>query len=83
MEKSGGVPRAARIPEGDRRRVGDVAANILGVLLASVGMLGALVIWHLVRRGRLLQARGAPRRVVLPLEEPERVKSEGDAEAEG
>jgi hypothetical protein len=39
-------------------------ASLLGVAVASIGIVGALMIWHLVRRGRLLRARLAPPRDV-------------------
>jgi hypothetical protein len=42
-------------------------ARLLAVVIVSIGVLGALVIWHLIRRGRLIR-RGLspPRDVDLP-----------------
>jgi hypothetical protein len=37
------------------------------VVVVSIGAIGALVIWHLVRRGRLIrESLGPPRGVELP-----------------
>jgi hypothetical protein len=50
-----------------RRRLGRAVAGLLGTALVSMAALGALLIWHLVRRGRLLRERlGPPRIVRLP-----------------
>jgi hypothetical protein len=49
-----------------RPRVSRAVATLLGVAVVSIGVLGALVIWHLVRRGRLIRERlGPPRDVNL------------------
>ena len=41
--------------------------SLLGVGIASIGVLGALMIWHLVRRGRLIrESLSPPRDVRLP-----------------
>ena len=55
-----------------RRRVGRAVVSLLGVGLVSITAIGALLIWHIVRRGRLIQeSLGPPRHVVLPdLTEP-------------
>jgi hypothetical protein len=45
-------------------RVKRAVARLLGVSVLSIGVLGALVIWHLVRRGRLIRDRLAPPRPV-------------------
>jgi hypothetical protein len=51
----------------DRKRIGGVVATLLGAALVAVAALGALAIWHLVRRGRLIRERlGSPRDVRLP-----------------
>ena len=53
-------------------RVRRAVARLLGVSVISIGVLGALVIWHLVRRGRLIRERlGPPRLVRLHEHEPE------------
>lgn len=50
-----------------RRRIGLAAAGLLSAGLAGVAAIGALGIWHLVRRGRLIRARlDPPRDVRLP-----------------
>jgi hypothetical protein len=54
------------------RRVREAARLWSYVTLGSIATLGALVIWHLVRRGRLIRERlGPPRNIRLePLERP-------------
>ena len=50
-----------------RRRVGQVYAEFLAVLLVAIAGLAALVLWHLARRGRLIRHRlGQPRPVIWP-----------------
>jgi hypothetical protein len=50
-----------------RHRLGRALATWTALTLAAVVILGALVVWHLVRRGRLLRERlGPPRKVDLP-----------------
>jgi hypothetical protein len=73
---TGGQPRRSPLrrildehPEA-RPRVGRAVAALLGTLVVAVAMLGALLIWHLVRRGRLIRERLNPPRVVPPLELP-------------
>jgi hypothetical protein len=66
-------PRTSRLrqilqerPEA-RPRIGRAVATLLGTALVALAAIGALVIWHLVRRGRLIRQRlGPPRRVTLP-----------------
>lgn len=42
-------------------------ASLLAVSVFAIGVIGALVIWHLVRRGRLIRDRlPAPRDVRIP-----------------
>lgn len=57
-------------PEG--QRVGRALASLLAMGVISIGILGVLLIWHAVRRGRLIQeSLDPPRDVVLPdLTEP-------------
>ncbi len=51
----------------DRARVGRAASSVLFVGLVAIIAIGALAIWHLVRRGRLIRERlGPPRIVRLP-----------------
>jgi hypothetical protein len=50
-----------------RPRVTRAVGSLLKVVVLSIGVLGALVIWHLVRRGRLIRDRlGPPRSGGLP-----------------
>jgi hypothetical protein len=50
-----------------RRPVARAVASLLGVCVVSIGVIGTLVIWHLVRRGRLIRDQlGPPRDVRLP-----------------
>jgi hypothetical protein len=50
-----GRTRDTRDPE-ERRRIGRTAAAGLFATLASISCLGALVVWHLIRRGRILRS---------------------------
>ena len=47
-----------------RRRVRRLAATWMGLVLGAVATLSALILWHLVRRGRLLRENLAPPREV-------------------
>ncbi|GAC1466670.1 MAG: hypothetical protein NVSMB9_07480 [Isosphaeraceae bacterium] len=47
-----------------RPRVGRAVASLLGVGVFTIGAMGALLIWHLVRRGRLIRESLTPPRVV-------------------
>lgn len=50
-----------------RPRVKQAVASLLGVGVFAIGVIGVLVIWHLVRRGRLIRDRlSAPRDARLP-----------------
>jgi hypothetical protein len=50
-----------------RPRIGRAIAILLGTGLVAMAALGALLIWHMVRRGRLIRERlSAPRVVRLP-----------------
>jgi hypothetical protein len=50
-----------------RSRIGRAVAILLGTTLVAVAAIGALAIWHLIRRGRLIRQRlNPPRRVWLP-----------------
>jgi hypothetical protein len=40
-----------------RPRVRRAVASLLGVTVATIGVFGLFVIWHLVRRGRLIRDR--------------------------
>lgn len=48
----------------DRRRVQRAVAAWAALTLGGLVVLAALVLWHLVRRGRLLRDRLGPARVV-------------------
>ncbi len=39
-------------------------AALMGTALVALGAIGILLIWHLVRRGRLIQQRLEPPRIV-------------------
>jgi hypothetical protein len=68
-----GEPRRTRLrqileerPEA-RPRLGRAVAVLLGTTLVAVAAFGALLIWHIIRRGRLIRERlSAPRVVRLP-----------------
>jgi hypothetical protein len=68
-----GEPRRSRLrqllderPEA-RGRLGRAIAVLLGTGLFAFAAFGALLIWHIVRRGRLIRERlSAPRIVRLP-----------------
>ena len=50
-----------------RSRLGRAIAILLGTGLVSLAAIGALSIWHLVRRGRLIRERlNVPRIVRMP-----------------
>ena len=50
-----------------RARLGRAVALLLGTSLFALAAIGALLIWHLVRRGRLIRDRlSPPRDVWLP-----------------
>ena len=53
-----------RLRPGARRRVKRLAATWMGLVLAAMSTLSALILWHLIRRGRLLRENlGPPREV--------------------
>jgi hypothetical protein len=47
-----------------RRRLGEAVAALLGTALVALAAIGGLVIWHLVRRGRIIRERLDPPRIV-------------------
>jgi hypothetical protein len=50
-----------------RKRLSEAVAALLGTALIAVAAIGALVIWHLVRRGRIIRERlGPPKSVRMP-----------------
>lgn len=54
-------------PPGGRKQVGRAIQMWVAVTLGGVAILGALVIWHLVRRGRRVRERlGPPREILWP-----------------
>lgn len=54
------------------RRVGRIAVVWLVLALGTIVVLSALVVWHLLRRGRLIRSSlGPPRMVQLPVFEPQ------------
>ena len=61
-----------------RQRVGRAVASGLAVGVVSIAAIGALLVWHMVRRGRLIrESLGPPRHVVLPdLAEPSQTPSD-------
>ena len=52
-----------------RPRVRRAVVSLLGVGVFSIGIIGVLMIWHLVRRGRLIRDRLNPPKHVQGLEE--------------
>jgi hypothetical protein len=51
--------------------VSRAVASLLGTAVVAIAVLGALLIWHLVRRGRLIRAGlSPPRPVRWPAIEP-------------
>jgi hypothetical protein len=84
--RTGTEPRPSRLrqildqrPEA-RPRIGRAVATLLGTALVALGAIGALLIWHLVRRGRLIRQRLSPPRIVrMPdVLEPEQTGHEPD-----
>ncbi len=53
-----------------RPRLGKAIAALLGTGLVTLAALGGLLIWHIMRRGRLIRERLNPPRIVEPLESP-------------
>lgn len=50
-----------------RPRVKRAVGSLLAVGVVSIGVIGALIIWHLIRRGRLIrEGLPPPREVELP-----------------
>lgn len=47
-----------------KRRVARVVALWGGLALSAIALLGALAIWHIIRRGRVLREGSAPPRPV-------------------
>lgn len=45
-----------------RPRLTKAVASLLGAGVVSIGVIGALIIWHLVRRGRLIRESLPPPR---------------------
>jgi len=51
----------------EARRVGRLAVSLLGIGIVAIAAWGLLILWHLVRRGRLIRERlDPPRPVRLP-----------------
>jgi hypothetical protein len=51
-------------------RVGKAVAALLGTSLVTLAALGGLLIWHIMRRGRVIRESLNSPRVVRPLEPP-------------
>jgi hypothetical protein len=80
------IPRLTTMPESEpkhsqlsrllkqpaaRGRVSRAVASLLAASVVSIAVLGALLIWHMVRRGRMIRQRLAPPRPVRwPAPEP-------------
>ncbi len=47
-----------------RRQLGEAVAALLGTALVALAAIGALLIWHLLRRGRIIRERLEPPKVV-------------------
>jgi hypothetical protein len=54
-----------------RPRLGKAIAALLGTGLVTLAALGGLMIWHIMRRGRLIRERLSAPRIVRPLEPPD------------
>jgi hypothetical protein len=54
-----------------RPRLGRAIAALLGTGLVTLAALGGLLIWHIMRRGRLIRERLNPPRIVRTLETPD------------
>jgi hypothetical protein len=55
-----------------RPRLGKAIAALLGTGLVTLAALGGLLIWHIMRRARLMRERSNPPRSARPLELPDR-----------
>jgi hypothetical protein len=53
-----------------RSRLGRAVAALLGTGLFALAAIGGLLIWHLVRRGRMIRERLSPPRIVRLPEMP-------------
>lgn len=53
-----------------RKQLGEAVAALLGTALVALAAIGGLVIWHLVRRGRIIRDRLDPPRIVRMPEPP-------------
>jgi hypothetical protein len=47
-----------------RKRMAEAVASLLGTALVALAAIGGLLIWHLVRRGRIIRDRLEPPKVV-------------------
>ena len=64
------LSRLLKLPDA-RPRVSKAVASLLAVSIVAIAALGALLIWHVVRRGRLIRERlDPPRPVRWPAIEP-------------
>ena len=51
----------------ERKRLGEAVAALLGTALVALAAIVGLVIWHLIRRGRIIRERlGPPRAIRMP-----------------
>ena len=51
----------------ERKRLGEAVAALLGTALVALAAIVGLLIWHLIRRGRIIRERlGPPRAVRMP-----------------
>jgi hypothetical protein len=75
------VPERGRSPRTPLRRILDenpeagprlrqAIAALLGAGLVTLATVGGLLIWHIMRRARLIRERLNPPRIVQPLEQP-------------
>jgi hypothetical protein len=58
-----------------RKRVSQAVSSLLAVSIVSIGVIGALLIWHVVRRGRLIRDSLRPPRAV-ELTDPTQIEIE-------
>jgi hypothetical protein len=67
---AGRLVRLAKEDPEAHRRISRAVAGLLGASIVAIAAVGALLIWHLVRRGRMIRDGLAPPRAVrLPEEE--------------
>ncbi len=64
------------LPPGEKRRIGQAVATLLGWWIVAIAAVAALIVWHLIRRGRVLRANLNPPRIVSLPDEIDRPRPE-------